>query len=358
MTDLPSDADPPDPPDNNPEPNETRPPSAPRAEAEASMAAEDQLPTRQETRTTSRPDHQPLNEPSPPSGHDEPDQSAEHGEPASTARHDGNLTQAAQPDTIPHPPEQPGQGDSPESTEARPASAYPTKAEARIAAEDQLPARQPTGATPRPDHKAPNEANPTSEPHANPDTGNAANNGERPAEAPTADAPATLDASTDPATRPGETDNAPPDPGEHPISVRNTDGADVQITVEYLPPEARTVGDTTPTGIGRKPSGEELPDLGDDPSEGRMDRFVMEAFKEGPDVRDLFGNSVEVLHDLKLPGSGPSGVHVHEGQPVHEPAPSAVTPFSDLFGSAALMGVTVLMGIRYMARRLGKGDER
>ena len=120
--------------------------------------------------------------------------------PDSTARHDGNLTQAAQPDTVPHPPEQPGQGDSPESTEARPASAYPTKAEARIAAEDQLPARQPTDATPRPDPKAPNEANPTSEDAAK-EAPAGAGDGKRPDHGPQA---GQTDASTELARRPDD----------------------------------------------------------------------------------------------------------------------------------------------------------
>ena len=171
--------------------------------------------------------------------------------------------------------------------------------------------------------------------------------------------PSQPDASTEAPARHDEGEDGRPDPYERQVAVHATDGTDVPVTVEHLPPEDRTVGDTTPTGIGRKPTGEEFLDMeSDDPSEGRFDRFIMEATKEGSDVRDAFGNAAETLHELRLPGPTPGGGHVHEGQPVHEPAPPAGPAFSDLFGSAVLVGVAMLTGIRYARRQLGKGDGR
>ena len=169
--------------------------------------------------------------------------------------------------------------------------------------------------------------------------------------------PSQPDASTEAPARNDEGEDGTPDPYEHQVAVHATDGTDVPVTVEYLPPEARTVGDTTPTGIGRMPTAEELLDMeSDDPSEGCFDRFIMEAAKEGRDVRDAFGNAAETLHDLRLPGPTSGGGHAHEGQPV--PAQPAGPAFSDLVGSAALVGVAMLTGIRYARRRLGKGDGR
>ena len=165
------------------------------------------------------------------------------------------------------------------------------------------------------------------------------------------------DASTEAPARHDKGEDRTPDPYEHQVAVHATDGTDVPVTVEHLPPEARTVGDTTPTGIGRTPTGEEFLDMeSDDPSEGRFDRFIMEAAKEGRDVRDAFGDAAETLHDLRLPGPTSGGGHAHEGQPV--PAQPAAPAFSDLVGSAALVGVAMLTGIRYARRRLGKGDGR
>jgi hypothetical protein len=129
----------------------------------------------------------------------------------------------------------------------------------------------------------------------------------------------------------------------------------VQITVEYLPPEARTVGDTTPTGIGRKPTGAEIFDMeGDDLNESSIDKLLRRANESADDLHDTVTNAGETLHDLLLPGSGPGSGHAYEGHPVHDATPQVGTPFSDLTGSAVIIGVAVLTGIRYLARQLTK----
>ena len=167
------------------------------------------------------------------------------------------------------------------------------------------------------------------------------------------------DASTEAPARNDEGDDGTPDPYEHQAAVHATDGTDVPVTVEHMPPEARTVGDTTPTGIGRKPTGAEIFDMeGDDPGESRLDRLFKEVTDDAQDARDAATNIAETMHDLRLPGPALGGGHVHEGYPVSDPPPSAGPGYSDLVGSAVLVGVAMLTGIRYGFRQLGKGDRR
>jgi hypothetical protein len=148
-----------------------------------------------------------------------------------------------------------------------------------------------------------------------------------------------------------------PHPYARQVAVQTQAGTEVPITVEYVPPEARTVGDTTPTGIGRKPTGEEFLDMeGDEPAESGLDRLFRKATEEARDVRDAFGGTSETIHDFNLRGPAAGDGHAHEVQPVREPTPPGAPAFSDLVGSAALVGVAVFTGIRYGMRQLGKGD--
>jgi hypothetical protein len=170
--------------------------------------------------------------------------------------------------------------------------------------------------------------------------------------------PSQPDASTEPPAR-HEGEDGTPDPYEHQAAVHTTNGADVPVTVEYLPPEARTVGDTTPTGIGRKPTGEEFLDMESDDLAGRgLDRFLGEMTEDANDLHDAFGTITETVHDLRLPGPAPGSGHAYEGHPVHEPMPPAEPGFSDLVGSAALVGVATLTAFRYWIWDRRKGDRQ
>jgi hypothetical protein len=168
---------------------------------------------------------------------------------------------------------------------------------------------------------------------------------------------------------PGQPDDGPGSPPrsdedvggpiERQVAVQATDGTDVPVTVAYLSAEDRTIGDTTPTGVGRKPTGEEIFDIeGDESGEGLLDRLLNKATEGADDLHDAVGNAAETVHDLRLPGPAPGGGHVHEVHPVQEPAPPAGPAVSDLFGSVALAGVALLTGIRYGVRHFGKGDGR
>jgi hypothetical protein len=174
-----------------------------------------------------------------------------------------------------------------------------------------------------------------------------------------ATSPSQPDASIEPSALNHEDEDGTPDPYEHQVDVHTMDGTDVTVIVEDLPPEARTVGDTTPTGIGRKPTGDEFIAMeGDDVGEGGLDRLLRRANEGADDLRDAISSSSETLHDLRLPGSGPGGGYAHEGHPVQESAPPASPAFSDLTGSAVLVCVALLTGIRRAVRHFGKGDGR
>jgi hypothetical protein len=236
---------------------------------------------------------------------------------------------------------QPG-SDDPGSFSGDPASEYDGDVAALIAAEEQLPeprTRQEAAA-------------------ATWDDTNSSQDGGLDTSADTT-GPRQPDASTGPPVPDHQAEDGTPDPYEHQAAEHTTDGTDVPVAVEHLPPEARTVGDTTPTGIGRKPTGAEIRDMeGDDPGESRLDRLLKEVTDDADDARDAATNIAETMHDLRLPGPALGGGHAHEGHPVSDPPPSVGPGYSDLVGSAVLVGVAMLTGIRYGFRQLGKGDRR
>ena len=167
------------------------------------------------------------------------------------------------------------------------------------------------------------------------------------------------DVVTEAPTQGGEGTDGTPDPYERQVAVHASDGTEVPITVDYLPPEARTVGDTTPTGIGLKPTGDELSDMeGDAPRKSPLDGLLKEVTKDAQDARDAASTIGETVHNLHLPGSGPGSGHAYEVHPVHEPAPPAGLAPTDFVGSTALIGVAILTGIRYGTRHSSKGDAR
>jgi len=166
----------------------------------------------------------------------------------------------------------------------------------------------------------------------------------------------TPDTATGPSSPDGEGADGTPAPYESLVAVHASDGSDVPVTVAYLSPEDRTLGDTTPTGIGRKPTGEEFLDMESEGSaDGGLDRFLRERTEEADDLHDALGSVAETVHDLRLPGPPGSG-HAHEGHPVHEPMPPAGPGFTDLAGSTALIGVAVLTAFHHWIWDRRKGD--
>jgi hypothetical protein len=170
--------------------------------------------------------------------------------------------------------------------------------------------------------------------------------------------PSQPDAVTEPPARNNEGENGTPGPAEGRVDGHAQNSTDVPVTIEYLPPEARTVGDTTPTGIGRKPTGAEILDMeGDDRSESRLDRLFDEMVKEADDVSDGSGAIGEaiVIDDRSAPG--PSG----HSQPYHATTRTApdhpVTPdpgASDAISSMTIIGVAAAVALRHAVSALRK----
>jgi hypothetical protein len=121
----------------------------------------------------------------------------------------------------------------------------------------------------------------------------------------------------------------------------------------------RTLGDTTPTGIGLKPTGDQLLGMdGDKPPHSRLDRFIDRAFEDADDLHDGVGDMGEAIENLRsapaASGHSPSRdaytVAVHD-RPPPPPGPGV----SDVIGSVAITAVAALAGVRRALSSLQKG---
>jgi hypothetical protein len=143
--------------------------------------------------------------------------------------------------------------------------------------------------------------------------------------------------------------------GLHPVQIRAAD------TVE------RTIGDTTPVGIGRKPTGEELIDLsGGSRSISRVDRFLDKAIEDIGDLRDGLGSLADAVASDLHPDPGPPAVPAprerytlqQEAHPaIQQRAPPDASTPGDIVGSLAVTAVAAARSIRYLLHRW-KGHNR
>jgi hypothetical protein len=123
-----------------------------------------------------------------------------------------------------------------------------------------------------------------------------------------------------------------------------------------LPPEARTVGDTTSTGIGRKPDGDQLRDMEGDRPKSPMDLFVDNALDRVDDIHDAAGDGAQTIQDFRQPGPAPGA---HHGYVVHDVYTSQVPPglaVNDVAGSVAVMAVAVLAGANSLAHHFRRKE--
>jgi hypothetical protein len=235
---------------------------------------------------------------------------------------------------------QPGD-DDPGSFSGDPASEYDGDVAALLAAEDQLP-------------------EPRSRQEAAADTWDDTNSSQDGAPDTSTDgaSPSQPDASIEPSALNHEDEDGAPDPYEHQVDVHTMDGTDVAVTVEDLPPEARTVGDTTPTGVGRKPTGAEILGMeGDDRTDSRLGRLFDEMFKEADNVSDGSGAIGEAIVIDDRSANGPSG----HSQPYHATtsnSPDHPIPLdpgaSDAISSMTIIGVAAAVAIRHALSALRK----
>ena len=141
----------------------------------------------------------------------------------------------------------------------------------------------------------------------------------------------------------------PQTPGD--ITQEHSDRAGYPYQGFSVAEAERTVGDTTPTGIGLKPTGEQLLGMeGDDPSRNRLDRFFDKAFEDDDDVSDAMGHIGEAIDADLHSGPGPSGVpqsyHATTAA-IHDQPPPAGPSVSDVVGSIAVTGVAAVVAIRH-----------
>ena len=309
------------------------------ADIDAILAAEDQLPeprTRQEAAAAT--------------WDDSPDDPADDG---LAAEYDGDVAALlASEEQLPEPrtrqeaaattwddTTQPGD-DDPGSFAGDPASEYDGDVAAFLAAEDQLP-------EPRTRQEAAATWDDTSTSQATePDTSTDRTSPSQP------------DTVMEPPARNNEGEDGTPGPTEGQIAGHAQGGTDVPVTVAYLPPEARTVGDITPTGIGRKPTGAEILDMeGDKRTESPLDRLFDEMVKGADDIADGSGAVGEAIVIDDRPAPGPSG-HSRPYHATTNTAPDHPDPpnpgANDAISSMTIIGVAAAVALRHALSALRK----
>lgn len=111
-----------------------------------------------------------------------------------------------------------------------------------------------------------------------------------------------------------------------------------------LPPEGRTVGDTTPAGIGMRPSGEQLLDMAKDRG-SRLDRGFGVLFDHADDLREDASEAAKELGAADSPPAGGTTAHVVGHHPSDGPAHEA-TLTTDAVGATVLAVVGIAAGLR------------
>jgi hypothetical protein len=130
------------------------------------------------------------------------------------------------------------------------------------------------------------------------------------------------------------------------------------LTVLHADAADRTIGDTTPTAVGLKPTGDQLFHMEtDNPAENRADRLFGKAFEMMDDVHDMTGHVAEAIQeDLPHGGGGtPSGYSAYV---VHDqPTPPPDAPgFGDVVGNITVAGVMTVVGFRRLLGHHTKGQ--
>lgn len=295
------------------------------------LAAEDRLPARHEPDTV---------------GSDDPEDGYDDYQ---AAGYDGDLAALTAEDRLParHEPDTVGSGDPEDDYDEAPGA---------FAAEDRLPGRHEPDAGTRGDAPGYDEAGVGAGYDGDLDALTAEG---RPLDTSADSTSASQsDTAAEPPSRDDEDGDSLPGLTRDQVAGHTQDGADVPVSVEYLPPEARTVGDTTPTGIGRKPTGAEILDMeGGDRTDSRLDRIFDEMVKRADDVADGSGAVGEAIVIDDSPAPGPSG-HSRPYHATASTAPDSPVPpnpgANDAISSMTIIGVAAAVALRYALSALRK----
>jgi hypothetical protein len=143
-----------------------------------------------------------------------------------------------------------------------------------------------------------------------------------------------------------------PNPDARTLTVHGQSGHDVLITVVAANPADRTFADTTPTGIGLKPSGEQILDM-ESETDSPLARMRHHLYKDMDDVTDVLKENGETVVSL-IGERPPTGSHseISSGHPeITRPAEHGIEG-----GEIAVAGLLVGMLTYEGTRSVGACD--
>jgi len=144
----------------------------------------------------------------------------------------------------------------------------------------------------------------------------------------------------------GNAEKPPPLPDEqHDQDQR--DNSYARLTIIRADAVDRTLADTTPTGIGLKPTGDQLLGIeSDDVTRNRTDRLIGRLVEGADDLRDGVGESASAIEaDIHAP-TGSGHMDAYQGQPVREEHPMPETHgTSDAAGAIVMTAIAASAGL-------------
>lgn len=154
----------------------------------------------------------------------------------------------------------------------------------------------------------------------------------------------------------GDDSPIPQDSGQE--RAEGDDQPYAQFSVVEAVEAERTLGDTTPTGIGLKPTGEQLLGMkGDEPFRSRLDRLFDDAFEHADDVSDAAGHISDAIESDLNRAPGPAGhPRSYHATTVaaHDQPPPQGAGVSDAVGSIIVVSVAAVVAVRHALSELRK----
>lgn len=147
----------------------------------------------------------------------------------------------------------------------------------------------------------------------------------------------------------GRSPHGEPDREAQTLTVPDHAGHDLPVTIVQVGPEVRTLGDETPTGIGRKPTGGELEDLDGDRL-SRADRFRKTFYKQADDITDVTEKNATALEAFlgHRPSGGEAAVTGHYVMEAPQPPPADA---GSIATGGLVLGILADRGIHWARQR-------
>jgi hypothetical protein len=134
------------------------------------------------------------------------------------------------------------------------------------------------------------------------------------------------------------------------LTVPDHAGHDLPVIIVQAGPEVRTLGDETPTGIGRKPTGGELEDLDGDRL-SRADQFRKAFYKQADDITDVTEKNATSLEAFlgHRPSGGEAAVTGHYVMEAPQPPPADA---GSIATGGLVLGILADRGIHWARQRV------